>query len=100
MVDEHSRKRVQSRAFRKYCDIYGRQVFTGPPEQTRDYVMTAAKALMKGDWKKCSELLNSLEVWDLFAGENAGAEIITMLTEKIKETGLCTYLLGKYHCFL
>ena len=59
------RTRVISRTFRKYNDIYDRQVFTGPPEQTRDFVMTATKALMKGDWKKCSELLQSLEVWDL-----------------------------------
>jgi len=38
---------------------------------------------MKGDWKKCS-----------VAGENAGAEITAMLTEKIKQTGLRTYLLA------
>jgi translation initiation factor 3 subunit C len=56
--------------------------------------MTATKALMKGDWKKCSELLNSLEVWDLVAGEGAGEEIRTLLTEKIKQTGLRTYLLA------
>eukprot|EP00585_Thalassiosira_rotula_P007583 CAMPEP_0196148232 /NCGR_PEP_ID=MMETSP0910-20130528/27293_1 /TAXON_ID=49265 /ORGANISM="Thalassiosira rotula, Strain GSO102" /LENGTH=1019 /DNA_ID=CAMNT_0041410875 /DNA_START=161 /DNA_END=3222 /DNA_ORIENTATION=+ len=92
--DENRRTRVISRTFRKYHDIYDRQVFTGPPEQTRDFVMTATKALMKGDWKKCSEFLNSLEVWSLVAGENAGAEITTMLTEKIKETGLRTYLLA------
>jgi len=49
---------------------------------------------MKGDWKKCSEVLNSLQVWDLVAGENAGEEIKTMLTEKIKQTGLRTYLLA------
>ena len=53
-IDANSRRsRVISRTFRKYNDIYDRQVFTGPPEQTRDFVMTATKALMKGDWKKC-----------------------------------------------
>ena len=62
-VDDSSRRsRVISRTFRKYSDIYDRQVFTGPPEQTRDFVMTATKALMKGDWKKCNDLLLSLEV--------------------------------------
>ena len=93
-VDESCRTGVISRTFRKYHDIYDRQVFTGPPEQTRDFVMTATKALMKGNWKKCSELLNSLEVWDLVAGEGAGEEIRTLLTEKIKQTGLRTYLLA------
>jgi len=92
--DPNRRTRVQSRTFRKYHDIYDRQVFTGPPEQTRDFVMVATKSLMKGNWKKCAELLDSLEVWDLVAGEGAAAEIKTMLEEKIKQTGLRTYLLA------
>lgn len=93
-ADENSRRRVQSRSFRKYYDIYMRSVFTGPPEQTRDFVMTATKALMKGDWKRCSDLLRSLEVWNLVAGEDAAEEIKAMLIEKIKQTGLRTYLLA------
>lgn len=94
-ADENNRRtRVISRTFRKYHDIYDRQVFTGPPEQTRDFVMTATKALMKGDWKRCSDLLNDLEVWNLVAGEGAAEEIKTMLNEKIKQTGLRTYLLA------
>ncbi|KAL7550889.1 hypothetical protein ACHAWF_016136 [Thalassiosira exigua] len=95
-VDENNsrRTRVQSRTFRKYHDIYSRQVFTGPPEQTRDFVMTATKALMRGDWKTCSDLLGSLEAWDLIAGAGAADEIRTMLVDKIKQTGLRTYLLA------
>ena len=93
-VDESRRVRVISRTFRKYHDIYDRQVFTGPPEQTRDFVMTATKALMKGDWKKCSDLLCSLEVWSLVAGDGSADEIRAMLVEKVKQTGLRTYLLA------
>ena len=92
-ADENNRRtRVISRTFRKYHDIYDRQVFTGPPEQTRDFVMTATKAMMKGDWKRCSDLLNDLEVWNLVAGEGAAEEIKTMLNENIKTCGLRTYL--------
>lgn len=93
--DSNSRRtRVLSRTFRKYHDIYDRQVFTGPPEQTRDFVMSATKALMKGDWKRCSDLLQELEVWDLVAGEGAADEIKAMLVEKIKVVALRTYLLA------
>jgi len=87
-------RRSVSRTFRKYHDMYDRQVFTGPPEQTRDFVMTATKALLKGDWKRCSDLLKSLECWDLVPGENGAEEIKKMLEEKVKETGLRTYLLA------
>lgn len=87
-----ARKRVISRTFRKHNDIYDRQVFTGPPEQIRDYIMCATKALMKGDWKKCSTLLASLEVWALVPGDDAAEQIEKMLVEKIKLEGLRTYL--------
>lgn len=86
------RSRVISRTFRKYHDIYDRQVFTGPPEQTRDFVMRASKALMKGDWKTCTNHLTSLDVWKLVPGDNAEEQIKSMLLEKIKLEALRTYL--------
>jgi translation initiation factor 3 subunit C len=92
-IDGSTRKtKIISRAFRKNHDIYDRQVFTGPPEQTRDFVMRATKALMKGDWKKCADLLTNLDVWQLVPGDNAIEQIQTMLVEKIKLEGLRTYL--------
>jgi translation initiation factor 3 subunit C len=86
------RARLISRAFRKHQDIYSHQVFTGPPEQTRDYVMRAAMALSKGDWKSCVELCTSLDVWNLVPGDGYPDAIKTMLEHKIKLEGLRTYL--------
>ncbi|KAL7578472.1 hypothetical protein ACA910_011541 [Epithemia clementina (nom. ined.)] len=86
--------RVVSRTFRKFHDQYNHQVFTGPPEQTRDYVMRASKALMKGDWKTCADLVTTLPVWKLVPGDHAEEEIAKMLTDKIKVEGLRTYLLA------
>lgn len=37
--------------------VFTRQVFTGPPENVRDHVIAAAKRLMEGDWKRCSDLI-------------------------------------------
>jgi translation initiation factor 3 subunit C len=90
------RHRVISRTFRKFHDQYNHQVFTGPPEQTRDFVMRAAKSLMKGDWKKCVDYLATLDVWALVPSDTTGVsakdQIATMLTNKIKLEGLRTYL--------
>jgi translation initiation factor 3 subunit C len=86
------RQRVISRTFRKFHDQYDHQVFTGPPEQTRDFVMRASKALMKGDWKTCSDLVTGLDVWELVPGDDAPAQIGELLTAKIKLEGLRTYL--------
>ncbi len=86
------RTRPISRSFRKYQDIYSHQVFTGPPEQTRDHVMRASVALSKGDWKTCVDLCTNLEVWNLVPGEGANEGIQKMLASKIKLEGLRTYL--------
>jgi translation initiation factor 3 subunit C len=86
------RIRVISRTFRKFHDQYDHQVFTGPPEQTRDFVMRASKALMKGDWKTCSDLVTGLDVWALVPGDDAPAQIAELMTSQIKLEGLRTYL--------
>uniref|UniRef100_A0A7S1DCS7 PCI domain-containing protein n=1 Tax=Cyclophora tenuis TaxID=216820 RepID=A0A7S1DCS7_CYCTE len=89
---EDRRSRPISKYFRKHHDIYDRQVFTGPPEQTRDFVMRASKALRRGDWKTCANYLTSMDVWKLVPGDNMVEKIKTMLLEKIKLEGLRTYL--------
>jgi translation initiation factor 3 subunit C len=89
---EERRARVISRTFRKHHDMYQRQVFTGPPEQTRDFVMRASKALRTGDWKTCAHFLTDMDVWKLVPGEGSAAQIQKMLYEKIKLEGLRTYL--------
>lgn len=86
------RHRVISRTFRKYYDQHNHQAFTGPPEQTRDYVMQASKALMQGDWKTCVKLVMDMDVWSAVPGEDAEDKIGEMLEKKIKLEGLRTYL--------
>jgi translation initiation factor 3 subunit C len=88
----YRRHRIVSRTFRKFHDQYHHQVFTGPPEQTRDFVMRASKSLMKGDWKKCIDLIRSMDVWTLIPGSDAATKIGSMLEEKIKIEGLRTFL--------
>jgi len=87
-----SRPKVISRIFRKYYEFYDRQVFVGPPEQTRDYVMRASRFLIKGEWKKCVDLLSNLDIWQLLPGNNSCTKIKIMLLEKIKQEGLRTYI--------
>ena len=81
---DNRRFRPISRSFRKYQDIYSHQVFTGPPEQTRDHIMRASNALSKGDWKTCVDLCTCLEVWNLVPGEGAAESIKAMLASKIE----------------
>ena len=86
------RSRYVSRTFRKYFDQYNHQVFNGPPEQTRDFVMRASMCLKNGDWKACAGFLTGLDVWQLVPGIDAQTQIAAMLKEKIKVEGLRTYM--------
>ncbi|RAH51065.1 translation initiation factor eIF3 core subunit c [Aspergillus brunneoviolaceus CBS 621.78] len=83
------KRRVISKTFRRMLDYNERQVFTGPPENTRDGVIMSAKFLAAGDWKKAAEMLNSIKIWDLMPQPEKVKE---MLSQQIQEEGLRTYL--------
>ncbi len=83
------RKRVISKTYRRLLEYHERQIFTGPPENTRDHVMQASKALSAGEWKKAAEFINSIKIWELIANSE---QIKEMLSSQIQEEGLRTYL--------
>ncbi|KAI9725309.1 MAG: Translation initiation factor 3 subunit c [Chrysothrix sp. TS-e1954] len=83
------RKRVISKTYRRMLEYHERQIFTGPPENTRDHVMQASKALAAGEWRKAAEFISAIKIWDLM---KEPAAIKTMLEAQIQEEGLRTYL--------
>jgi len=83
------KRKVLSRPFRRLVDIYESNMFNGPPENTRDVIVAAAKALERGDWQKTIEYIFSLPVWNIIQNSVAVKE---MLTRKIKEESLRTFL--------
>ncbi|KAG1180489.1 hypothetical protein G6F70_002222 [Rhizopus microsporus] len=82
-------KKFISRPFRRLLDYNERQAFCGPPENTRDHIMSAAKALASGEWEKAKEYILAIKIWDLMTETN---KIKEMLVRKIQEEGLRTYL--------
>ncbi|KAJ3323439.1 Translation initiation factor 3 subunit c [Blyttiomyces sp. JEL0837] len=89
MHSHDSRRKVISKPFRRMLDYNERQVFTGPPENTRDHIMGAAKALSVGEWQKCRTLIQAIKIWELMPD---ASQIKDMLGKKIQEEGLRTYI--------
>ncbi|KAI7904241.1 eukaryotic translation initiation factor 3 subunit 8 N-terminus-domain-containing protein [Cokeromyces recurvatus] len=85
----NNKKNIISRPFRRLLDYNERQAFCGPPETTRDHIMSAAKALASGEWEKARDFMLAIKVWDLMTEVK---EIKEMLVLKIQEEGLRTYL--------
>ncbi|WWC73444.1 eukaryotic translation initiation factor 3 subunit C [Kwoniella pini CBS 10737] len=86
---EEQRRKVTSKVFKRLLDLADRQAFMGPPENTRDHIIKASKALQAGEWEKARDLILSIKIWNLL--ENAD-DVKTILSQKIQEEGLRTYL--------
>jgi translation initiation factor 3 subunit C len=76
-ANPEQRKQISSRTFRRMLDHSERQAFAGPPENKRDHVIQASKALLAGDWQKTTELINSIKVWNLMPNEKAIKEMLS-----------------------
>ncbi|KII92289.1 hypothetical protein PLICRDRAFT_133788 [Plicaturopsis crispa FD-325 SS-3] len=86
---EELKRKAISKPFRRLLDFADRQVFTGPPESTRDHIMQASKALQDGEWEQCRDLIQSIKIWSLMPEH---ASVKEMLAKRIQEQGLRTYL--------
>ncbi|GME82633.1 unnamed protein product [Ambrosiozyma monospora] len=83
------KRQTSPKAFKRVLEYHERQVFDGPPENARDHIMLAARALSKFDWKKASELINAIKIWDLFT---RSTELKQLLKEKLQVEALRTYI--------
>ena len=87
--DQDSKRKVVSKSFRRLLDYAERASFTGPPENTKDFIMAAAKAMTRGDWEDAVMWINSIKIWDILPNVEG---IKSMLKIKIQEESLRTYV--------
>jgi len=75
---DDQRRRVTSKTFKRLLDQADKSAFMGPPENTRDHIIKASKAMQAGEWEKARDLIVSVKVWTLL--DNA-SEVKEMLTK-------------------
>lgn len=85
------KRKAVSKAFRKFLDHHLKQAFNGPPENTRDSVMAASKAMLAGDWRNAWKHVSNLKVWKLFLDQEL---VLPVLLEQLKKDTLRTYLMN------
>ncbi|KAL3990909.1 Eukaryotic translation initiation factor 3 subunit 8 N-terminus family protein [Acanthocheilonema viteae] len=88
------RRRLLSRSFHYQLKQSEKSSLVGPPENTREHVVAASRAMLNGDWKKCRDFIVNdkmdAKVWNLFRNSEKVKE---MVIRRIQEESLRTYLL-------
>lgn len=51
------KRRLLSRSFHYQLKLSEKSPLIGPPENTREHVVAASRAMLKGDWRKCVEYI-------------------------------------------
>jgi translation initiation factor 3 subunit C len=91
--DFETKKRLISKQFHYQLKFSERQSVVGPPENMREHVVAASKAMRNGEWRSCVNFLvndkMNAKVWDLLP---QSTNVKSMLLEKVKEESLRTYL--------
>ncbi|KAL3091723.1 hypothetical protein niasHT_024305 [Heterodera trifolii] len=88
------RRRLLSRSFHYQLKFSEKAALIGPPENTREHVVAASRAMLRGEWIKCRNyIINdkmNAKVWNLFRNSEA---VKQMLIQRVQEETLRTYLL-------
>lgn len=64
MAHNSDRRKIISKSFRRMLDYSDRQIFSGPSENARDYIMSASRSMLAGEWISCNDAIMSIKVWD------------------------------------
>ena len=64
-IESEVKGKAISKPFHCLLDFADCQVFSGPPESTRDHIMEASKVLQHGEWEQCRDLIQSIKIWSL-----------------------------------
>ncbi|KAL7074531.1 hypothetical protein ACQ4LE_006341 [Meloidogyne hapla] len=88
------RRRLLSRSFHYQLKFSEKSALIGPPENTREHVVAASRAMLRGDWMKCRDyIINdkmNAKVWNLFRNSDT---VKKTLIQRIQEETMRTYLL-------
>ena len=84
-----SKKKSPSKSLKKLLEYNERQYFQGPPENTKECITHAAKALQQGDWQKAYNFIKEIKIWTLFTNSD---EIKQMVQSKLQIEALRTYI--------
>jgi len=58
------KRKIYSRVFQHFLRNSIRQAYPSPPENTRDYIMSASRAFIRGHWKEAYHYIASIRAWE------------------------------------
>ncbi|GJQ12582.1 hypothetical protein GpartN1_g4373.t1 [Galdieria partita] len=85
------KRKIYSRVFQHFLRNSIRQAYPSPPENTRDYIMSASRAFIRGHWKDAYQYIASIRAWESIDAASA-TSILQTWRNLIQAEGLRTFI--------
>ncbi|GJD06292.1 Eukaryotic translation initiation factor 3 subunit C [Galdieria sulphuraria] len=85
------KRKIYSRVFQHFLRNSIRQAYPSPPENTRDYIMSASRAFIRGHWKDAYQHIASIRAWESIDVASAQS-ILQTWRNLIQVEGLRTFI--------
>ena len=76
--------------YRRQLESYEKQLYSGPPENAKDCIALAGKAILNDDVEKAIDLIDSMRIWDSPSAVSVKKNILLL----VRQAALQTYLIN------
>jgi translation initiation factor 3 subunit C len=95
-----AKKQVVSKPFKRLMEYSERALFVGPPENFKERIVFATKAIMRGAWKDAVDAISGIPIWNTVNTTTTTTTTTPLIGNNILEMIIKQIKLESLRCFI